>query len=74
MQSTNPGTIDEIHRRMDFEKVRTVVRRIQKGRNIHQHLDLIAGLPFEDYERFANSFRDVYKLHPEQLQLDFLRY
>ena len=73
VQSTNPGTIDEIHRRMDFEKVRTVVRRIQKGRNIHQHLDLIAGLPFEDYERFANSFRDVYKLHPEQLQLGFLK-
>lgn len=73
IQSTNPGTIDEIHRKMDFEKVRTVVRKIQKGRNIHQHLDLIAGLPFEDYKSFANSFRDVYELHPEQLQLGFLK-
>lgn len=73
VQSTNPGTINEIHRKMDFEKVGTVVRRIQKGRNIHQHLDLIAGLPFEDYESFANSFRDVYELHPEQLQLGFLK-
>ncbi len=73
IQSTNPHTIKEIHRTMEFEEVQRVVRRIQKNGNVHQHLDLIAGLPYEDYNRFAQSFRDVYALHPEQLQLGFLK-
>lgn len=73
VQSTNPQTIEAIHRKMDFEKVTRIVNRIAKGRNIHQHLDLIAGLPYEDYASFRNSFADVYALRPQQLQLGFLK-
>ena len=73
VQSTNPKTIKEIHRVMDFEKVSRIVRRIQEKGNVHEHLDLIAGLPYEDVESFAHSFDDVYALKPEQLQLGFLK-
>lgn len=73
VQSTNPETIREIHRKMNFETVASVVRRISEGRNIHQHLDLIAGLPYEGYESFRSSFADVYALKPQQLQLGFLK-
>lgn len=73
VQSTNPRTLEEIHRKMDFSKVAACVRKVQEGRNIHQHLDLIAGLPYEDYESFRQSFQDVYALQPEQLQLGFLK-
>ena len=73
VQSTNPKTIKEIHRVMDFEKVSKIVRRIQDKGNVHEHLDLIAGLPYEDVESFAHSFDDVYALKPEQLQLGFLK-
>ena len=73
VQSTNPDTIRAIRRTMDFDKVSEVVARIQKKGNIHQHLDLIAGLPYEDIQRFARSFDDVYELKPEQLQLGFLK-
>ncbi len=73
VQSTNPKTIKEIHRVMDFEKVSRIVRRIQDKGNVHEHLDLIAGLPYEDVESFAHSFDDVYALKPEQLQLGFLK-
>jgi hypothetical protein len=58
---------------MDFEKVGDIVQRIQAAGNIHQHLDLIAGLPYENVESFAHSFDDVYRLKPEQLQLGFLK-
>lgn len=73
IQSTNPETITEIHRKMNFEEVKRIVKRVQEKGNVHQHLDLIAGLPYEDYHTFAKSFRDVYALHPEQLQLGFLK-
>ena len=73
VQSTNPATIAEINRKMDFEKVAHIVSRILSWNNIHLHLDLIAGLPFEDLETFCHSFDDVYALHPEQLQLGFLK-
>ncbi len=73
VQSTNPDTIREIRRTMDFDRVRSAVSRIKKKGNIHQHLDLIAGLPFEDINSFAKSFDDVYNLKPEQLQLGFLK-
>ena len=73
VQSTNPDTIRAIRRMMDFDKVSEVVARIQKKGNIHQHLDLIAGLPYEDIQSFAHSFDDVYALKPEQLQLGFLK-
>lgn len=73
VQSTNPKTIKEIKRTMRFEKVACAVRKVNSGRNIHQHLDLIAGLPYENYESFGQSFNDVYALSPEQLQLGFLK-
>ena len=73
IQSTNPETIRAIRRTMNFENVKCVVDRIQKNGNIHQHLDLIAGLPYEDIHRFARSFDEVYALKPEQLQLGFLK-
>ena len=73
VQSTNPETIKEIHRTMNFEKLGKIVKQIQEGNNIHQHLDLIAGLPFEDIQSFAKSFDDVYALNPDQLQLGFLK-
>ena len=73
VQSTNPDTIREIHRKMDLDQVRSVVARINAGKNVHQHLDLIAGLPFEDYDSFGRSFNDVYAMEPEQFQLGFLK-
>lgn len=73
VQSTNPDTIKAIHRTMDFEKLKGIVDRIHSFGNIHQHLDLIAGLPYEDYDSFRHSFNDVYALKPQQLQLGFLK-
>ena len=73
VQSTNLDTITEIHRKMDFKKVADIVTKINAGHNIHQHLDLIAGLPYEDLESFKQSFQDVYEVRPEQLQLGFLK-
>lgn len=73
VQSTNEQTIREIRRTMRFEEVARIVQRINQGENVHQHLDLIAGLPYEDMESFQKSFDDVYRLHPEQLQLGFLK-
>ena len=73
VQSTNPQTIAAINRNVDFEKLSGIVKQIKQGGNIHQHLDLIAGLPYEDYASFGRSFDDVYALKPEQLQLGFLK-
>lgn len=73
VQSTNPKTIDAINRITDFQKLSEVSKRIKSYRNIHQHLDLIAGLPYEDYNSFENSFNDVYELKPEKIQLGFLK-
>ncbi len=73
VQSTNPATIAEIDRTMDTDRVKRVVDRINGFGNIHQHLDLIAGLPYEDYDSFKRSFNDVYAMKPEQLQLGFLK-
>lgn len=73
VQSTNPETIREIRRRMNLERLRRVVERLHAGKNIHIHLDLIAGLPYEDYDTFVRSFDEVYKMEPEQLQLGFLK-
>lgn len=73
VQSTNPETIRAIHRRMDLKRLRYVVERINAGKNVHQHLDLIAGLPFEDYDSFGRSFNEVYSMKPEQFQLGFLK-
>ena len=73
VQSTNPNTLEAIHRVMDVEKLEQVVASINAGKNVHQHLDLIAGLPYEDYESFGNSFNRVYAMEPELLQLGFLK-
>lgn len=73
VQSTNPETIRAIHRHMDPEKLERCVDRVHSFRNIHQHLDLIAGLPYEDYDTFHRSFNDVYRMKPDQLQLGFLK-
>lgn len=73
VQSTNMQTIHEIDRMMDFDMVTQKVQRVASAENIHQHLDLIAGLPFEDYESFGRSFNDVYAMRPDQLQLGFLK-
>ena len=73
VQSTNEMTIDAIKRNTKFGGITDVVKNIAVGGNIHQHLDLIAGLPYEDYKSFEKSFDDVYRLEPEQLQLGFLK-
>jgi len=73
VQSANDKTLEEINRTMDIEKLSRVVAAIQKGNNIHVHLDLIAGLPFEDLASFQKSFDRVYKMEPQQLQLGFLK-
>lgn len=73
VQSTNIRTLTEINRPMDFGKVCETVTKLKAGNNIHLHLDLIAGLPFEDMRSFRKSFNDVFSLRPHQLQLGFLK-
>ena len=73
VQTTNPKTLKAIHRSADMTHLSQIVERIRTGRNIHVHLDLIAGLPEEDYESFVHSFNEVYAMKPEQLQLGFLK-
>lgn len=73
VQSTNTDTLREIRRVMDIEKLKQVVAALKAAHNVHIHLDLIAGLPYEDYDSFARSFNDVYAMEPEQLQLGFLK-
>ncbi|MCQ4924818.1 B12-binding domain-containing radical SAM protein [Tissierella carlieri] len=73
VQSTNLDTIDAIGRTTDFEKLRDITKEIKSHKNIHQHLDLIAGLPYEGYDSFRKSFNDVYEIRPEKIQLGFLK-
>lgn len=73
VQTIHPKTIEAIRRKMDLNKLEYAVRTIAEGKNIHQHLDLIAGLPYENLESFQDSFDYVYKLKPDQLQLGFLK-
>ena len=73
VQSTNEHTLREIRRSMDLSRLLSVAEQTGKAGNVHRHLDLIAGLPFEDYESFRNSFNDVYAMRPDQLQLGFLK-
>lgn len=73
VQSTNEKTLETIRRKTDIEEIRQITAAINSWHNIHQHLDLIAGLPWEDIESFKKSFNDVYKMEPEQLQLGFLK-
>ena len=73
LQSTNKETLDTISRHLDAQKIISASARIKKLGNIHVHLDLIAGLPFEDFTTFQKSFNEVYSMKPEQLQLGFLK-
>ena len=73
VQTTNQEALDAVGRRDDFEKLSYVVKTIESYQNIHQHLDLIAGLPYEGYDSFEKSFNDVFGLQIEQLQLGFLK-
>lgn len=73
VQSTNQNTITEIHRTMNLERLKYVVKKIAEGKNINQHLDLIAGLPYEGYDSFQKSFDEIYRLKIDQLQLGFLK-
>lgn len=73
VQTTNVRTLEAIRRKTDIDEIRRITSRINQGRNVHQHLDLIAGLPYEGMESFRRSFNDVYAMEPEQLQLGFLK-
>ena len=73
VQSTNEVTIQEIHRTMKLDRLKEIVKRVKSFGNIHQHLDLIAGLPYEDYKTFQKSFDEIYELQPNQLQMGFLK-
>ncbi len=73
VQTVNEETLREIRRPSDIDKIRRVVGRIGEAHNIHVHLDLIAGLPYEDYESFVHSFNSVFEMRPQQLQLGFLK-
>ncbi len=73
LQSTNPDTVKEIHRTMNIEKLKMNMLAVQDMHNIHQHLDLIAGLPYEDFVTFQKSFNEAYEMKPDQLQLGFLK-
>ncbi len=73
VQSANQETLQAIRRRCDLDRLEQAVAKLCQGRNMHLHLDLIAGLPFEDYESFGRSFDRVYRMKPDQLQLGFLK-
>lgn len=73
VQSTNDATNELIQRKQNFKKLTRTVTMIKKSGKIDQHLDLIAGLPEEDYASFAKTFNDVFALRPEELQLGFLK-
>ena len=73
VQSTHPETLDLIQRRMDFNKLREQVARLISARKVFVHLDLIAGLPAEDYPTFGKTFDDNLVLEPDRLQLGFLK-
>ncbi len=73
VQTVNERTLEAIHRMAKFEHITERVQKVAAHRNIHQHLDLIAGLPYEDYESFCHSFNEVYRQRPQELQLGFLK-
>lgn len=73
VQTTNDDILKNINRNIKFKDIKERVLKLQKNRNIKQHLDLIAGLPGENYERFRKSFNDLYSIRPEEIQLGFLK-
>lgn len=73
VQSTNDHTNELVHRKQNFKKLARTVNMVKEGGKITQHLDLIAGLPEEDYQSFRKTFNDVFAFEPEELQLGFLK-
>ncbi|PAD67912.1 B12-binding domain-containing radical SAM protein [Bacillus sp. 7586-K] len=73
VQSTNDTTNELVMRKQNFNKLTRTVTMVKEGQKIDQHLDLIAGLPEEDYHSFKKTFNDVFALRPEELQLGFLK-
>lgn len=73
VQSTNDATNELVMRKQNFEKLKRTVTMVKEGGKIAQHLDLIAGLPEEDYQSFRKTFNDVFEMRPEELQLGFLK-
>ncbi|MBS5307977.1 MAG: B12-binding domain-containing radical SAM protein [Clostridium sp.] len=73
VQTTNDDVLNRINRFVNFSDIKEKVEELIQIRNIKQHLDLIAGLPGEDYNSFKNSFNDVYSISPEEIQLGFLK-
>ncbi|MPM68387.1 hypothetical protein SDC9_115319 [bioreactor metagenome] len=73
IQSTNEETLKEIRRNNDWPRIVRAVSKVLSYGNIHMHLDLIVGLPYEDITRFGQSFNDVFKLAPDMLQIGFLK-
>lgn len=73
VQSTNPKTLAAIDRKADTQKIAKVVKIVRSFGNMHTHLDLIAGLPYEDFESFRQSFNDVFAMEPHVIQLGFLK-
>ncbi|TDL35237.1 B12-binding domain-containing radical SAM protein [Jeotgalibacillus sp. S-D1] len=73
VQSTNDETNELVMRKQNYEKLKRTVTMVKDGRKIDQHLDLIAGLPEEDYQSFKQTFNDVFEMRPEELQLGFLK-
>ena len=73
VQSANPQTLRSVHRNPDISKIREYADVIRENRNMHLHLDLIAGLPYEDLDSFRRSFAEVYGMRPNELQLGFLK-
>ncbi len=73
LQSTNPATLNAISRKSKFDTIRAILNNVNELENIHVHLDLIAGLPYEDIDSFANSFNQAISTNPQKLQLGFLK-
>ncbi|NSA94061.1 radical SAM superfamily enzyme YgiQ (UPF0313 family) [Clostridium acetobutylicum] len=73
VQSTNNEVLKNVNRYIEFKDIKEIVMKLEEGKNINQHLDLIVGLPGEDFNSFKNSFNDVYSIGPEKLQIGFLK-
>jgi radical SAM superfamily enzyme YgiQ (UPF0313 family) len=73
VQSCNEQTLRAVVRTADWETLKKNVQKLMQSGRVHLHLDLIAGLPYEDIKRFSHSFNEVYALDPHHLQLGFLK-
>ncbi len=73
IQSTYEPTLQAIHRHNDWPRITYIMKKLRSYGTIHLHLDLIVGLPYEDYTHLRQSFNDIYALHPHKLQIGFLK-